>query len=90
MDDHKRHDRQEEKSGNKYALEHALVSLAASGDKDAFETLYRQNSAQVYGLSLRLTADREKAESLVQDTFVKAWFAIGSFRYMERGLRSRI
>lgn len=82
MDDHKRHDRQEEKSGNKYALEHALVSLAASGDKDAFETLYRQNSAQVYGLSLRLTADREKAESLVQDTFVKAWFAIGSFRYM--------
>ncbi len=66
---------------NNHADEHALMSSAAGGDKTAFEAIYRQTSAQVYGLCLRLTTDQEAAEILVQDTFVKAWFAIGGFRF---------
>jgi RNA polymerase sigma-70 factor, ECF subfamily len=67
-------------SVDNHAEEHALLSRAACGDKSAFEALYRQTSAQVYGMCLRLTSDPVAAEILAQDTFVKAWFAIGGFR----------
>lgn len=56
-----------------------LAELAAAGDRVAFEELYRRHVNRVYGLCFRLTADREAAENLTQDTFVKAWTAIGGY-----------
>lgn len=52
---------------------------AATGDRKAFESIYRSYQNRLYGLSLRLTGDVLEAEQLTQDTFVKAWFAIGSY-----------
>ncbi len=52
---------------------------SAAGDRHAFEQIYRNYQNRVYGLSLRLTGDIIEAEQLTQDTFVKAWFAIGGF-----------
>ena len=57
-----------------------LCERAVAGDRRAFEEIYRRHVNRVYGLSLRLTADREEAEGLVQDTFVKAWFALAGYK----------
>jgi len=57
----------------------ALCERAVAGDRLAFEEIYRRHADRIYGLSLRLTADRGEAEGLVQDTFVKAWFALAGY-----------
>lgn len=56
------------------------VRLAQGGDAAAFERLYRIQAGPVYGLSLRLTGNREDALELMQDAFVRAWERLGSFR----------
>ena len=56
-----------------------LVAAAQAGDQGAFEALYHANVNRVYGLCLRLTGDQNNAEVLTQDTFVRAWFALGGF-----------
>lgn len=61
------------------AAEFSLVRCAAGGDQKAFSELYNLHVNRVYGLSLRLTADRVKAEILAQDAFVKAWSSLDSF-----------
>ncbi len=56
------------------------VSRAQSGDLSAFEDLYRQHVGRIYGLCLRMTSDRQRAEELTQDAFTRAWERLGSFR----------
>ncbi len=56
-----------------------LVARAVEGDRDAFEQIYRRHAASVHGLCLRLAGDSERAEGLTQDTFVKAWLALGGY-----------
>jgi RNA polymerase sigma factor (sigma-70 family) len=56
------------------------VKLAAAGDRAAFERLYRAHVNQVYSLCVRMTADRERAEELTQDAFVRAWEKLTLFR----------
>jgi len=56
-----------------------LAERAAAGDRAAFESIYRRHLNRVYGLCLRLTADVTAAETLTQDTFVRAWTAIGGY-----------
>ena len=56
-----------------------LAEKSAAGDRQAFEQLYRRHVNRVYGLCLRLTADVTEAEILTQDTFVKAWSAVGGY-----------
>ena len=57
-----------------------VVALAQSGDKEAFELLYRQNVDRTYALCLRIVADLQLAEELTQRAFVRAWEMLGSFR----------
>ena len=56
------------------------VALARAGDPDAFEALYRTHVSRVHALSLRLTGESVAAADLTQDTFVRAWEALESFR----------
>ncbi len=58
----------------------AEIRAAQAGDAAAFERLYRRHVGRVHGLALRLTADRRRAEELVQDAFVRAWEKLGTFR----------
>lgn len=46
----------------------------------AFERLYRAHTGRVTALCIRLTGDRQRAEELMQDTFVRAWEKLESFR----------
>lgn len=56
------------------------VLLAAQGDVQAFQRIYHLHIRQVYGLVLRLCADKALADDLVQEIFVQLWQKLGSFR----------
>ncbi len=56
------------------------VLLAAAGERHAFERLYRANVNRVYALCLRMCHDRNRAEELAQDAFVRAWEKLPQFR----------
>ena len=60
--------------------EQPLLQRARAGDLDAFEALYRATAPRVFALCLRMTADRQRAQELTQDVFVRAWEALPSFR----------
>jgi RNA polymerase sigma-70 factor (ECF subfamily) len=61
------------------ADERALVESAKRGSRTAFETLYRNHVAKVYGLCLRMTANRATAEDCTQEAFVQAWRSLPRF-----------
>jgi RNA polymerase sigma-70 factor, ECF subfamily len=56
------------------------VALAAQGDRQAFERLYRANVDRVFSVCARMVSDRQLAEELTQDVFVRAWQKLGLFR----------
>jgi RNA polymerase sigma-70 factor (ECF subfamily) len=56
------------------------VALAASGDRRAFERIYRQHVDRVFSVCMRMVGDRGLAEELTQDVFVRAWDKMGTFR----------
>lgn len=61
--------------------ETGLVDQAASGDRAAFEVLYRRHRDRVYGLVWRLAGgDAGLAEDLLQEAFVRAWRKLDGFR----------
>jgi len=56
------------------------VAAARGGDRHAFEELVRATSAETYTLALRLMGDPEDARDVAQDTYLRAYKAIGRFR----------
>lgn len=60
--------------------EDALVRAAQSGDRAAFGELVRFYYDRLYRWLTHLTRDPHSAEDIVQDTFLKAFAALGSFR----------
>lgn len=57
-----------------------LVERARRGDEEAFDRLYRENVERVYAVCLRMCADRDLAERLTQDAFVRGWRGLKAFR----------
>jgi len=53
--------------------EHAIYRAAIQGDRDAFETVIRSMSRNLFAIAYGILQSREEAEDVVQDTFVKAW-----------------
>jgi RNA polymerase sigma-70 factor (ECF subfamily) len=51
----------------------SLLPAVARGDLAAFEELYDRYSSTLYGLLLRVLANPEDAQEVLQETFVKAW-----------------
>lgn len=56
------------------------VSAAATGDRQAFERLYRRHAGRIYSLCLRMTGNVTRAEELTQDVFVRVWEKLPLFR----------
>lgn len=56
------------------------AALAASGDRRAFERLYRAHVNRVFAVCARMVNDRTHAEELTQDVFVRAWSKLDQFR----------
>lgn len=57
-----------------------LVLQSQKGDLSAFDQLVRRYYPKIYGLVYNMTGNREDAEDVVQDVFVKAHTKLGSFR----------
>lgn len=51
----------------------AIYRAAIQGDRDAFETVIRSFSRSLFAIAYGILQNREEAEDVVQDTFVKAW-----------------
>src|SRR5258708_2751479 len=59
--------------------ERLLVERARKGDKDAFRNLVEGHQDRLFGLVFSMVSNREQAEDLIQEIFVKAYFALDSF-----------
>ncbi len=57
-----------------------LVARCRAGDVGAFETLYRQHSARIYSLTVRMAGSPEEGEDLLQEIFLQAYRKLGSFK----------
>ena len=49
-------------------------------DPAEFERLYRATSGKTYALMLRMSGNRQAAEDLTQEAYLRAWRAIDTFR----------
>ena len=58
----------------------SLARQAAAGNDNAFSVLVDRYSRLVYNVALRSVSSPEDAADISQETFLKAWRSIGSFR----------
>jgi len=57
-----------------------IVESVRAGDTEAFRYLVERHQNMVYGMLLRLVNDPDSAEELAQETFVRAYRSLSSFR----------
>lgn len=60
--------------------EEALLKAIRSGDAAAFDILIGMYSAKLYKVAYALLGSRQDAEEVVQDTFLRAYRAMRTFR----------
>jgi RNA polymerase sigma-70 factor (ECF subfamily) len=58
----------------------ALVDAAKAGDPAAFETLTNRYERRIFRLALNITQNREDAEDVMQEAFLKAFEHIAGFQ----------
>ena len=58
----------------------ALLAACARGDQAAFERLYRQTSAKLFGVALRIVRQEDLAEEVLQDCYIRIWNRAGDYR----------
>ncbi len=70
-----------EASNSKDEISNAeLVRKSQLGDKAAFEQLVIRHQELVFSLAYKLTGNREMANDVAQEAFIRAWKAIEKFR----------
>ena len=60
--------------------ERELIKRAKGGDRKAFDKLIMEYKDKMFGLTYRMTGDREAALDLTQDTFLAAFKDLRRFR----------
>jgi RNA polymerase sigma-70 factor (ECF subfamily) len=66
-----------------------LISLVHhKRDPEAFATLYDRHSRTAYSLAYRMMGERQAAEDLVQDAFLKLWRSAARYRPERGSVRS--
>ncbi len=58
-----------------------LVKRSQAGDQAAFKELVNLHNGQVFGQILRMVRDNEEAKEIAQQTWIKVWNKLGSFRF---------
>lgn len=78
-------------------LDRVLARAAAGGDADAAAVLFRRHADAVHACCYRLVGDRDAAEDLTQDVFLRVLRDIGQFRgesrfrtWLLRAARNRV
>jgi RNA polymerase sigma-70 factor (ECF subfamily) len=67
-----------------------LISLVEAADAEAFATLYDRHSRVAFSLAYRMMGERQAAEDLAQDAFLKVWRGASSFRAQRGSVRTWI
>ncbi len=62
------------------AADQQVVAWAQDGDETAFRELIRRYQRPIFSIIYRMVGDRELAEDLAQETFIKVLNAIDSYR----------
>jgi len=57
-----------------------LIAACRRGDADAFAELIRRHERRVFRLASRFFASREEVEDAAQDTFLRVWEKLDSYR----------
>lgn len=57
-----------------------LIEGCRRGDSEAFRALFEQHKDMVYSIALRYSGDPAVAQDIAQDTFLKLFSTVGSFR----------
>lgn len=55
------------------------LARVAEGDRASLRTIYDLTSAKLFGVCLRISGDRESAEDILQDVYIKVWNRAGRF-----------
>lgn len=61
--------------------ERELVQLSQEGDGEAFALLVKKFKSKVFNLAFGITQNREVADDLSQEVFIKAYFALPKFKF---------
>ena len=67
-----------------------LMVLVGVGDADAFAALYDRHSRSAYWLAHKLTGEKQAAEDLTQDAFLKVWRSAERYRPQRGSVRTWI
>ncbi|WP_443939258.1 RNA polymerase sigma factor [Pedobacter sp. MW01-1-1] len=59
--------------------EHEIVSLLLKRDQNGFSYLYDNYAPAIYGIIKRMVSEKEHADEVLQDVFVKIWKNIVQF-----------
>ena len=59
-------------------LAHWLARIALH-DRAAFEALYRATCGHLLGIAFRVSNQRDRAEDVLQESFISVWHRAGSF-----------
>lgn len=57
-----------------------VVQLAQQGNTHAFRQLFDENKRKVYTLAYQYTKNKEDAEDILQETFIKAYNSLNKFK----------
>ena len=58
----------------------SIIRDVQNGDVNAFEAIVREYEKNVYNIALRMSGDREDALDISQESFLKAYHSLHSFR----------
>src|SRR5215470_17739768 len=56
-----------------------VVAQVLAGDRDAFRVLVERHSRSIYRVAYRMTGNRQDAEEIVQETFLRAYKSLARF-----------
>ena len=56
-----------------------LLARTGLGDRAAFKVVYERTSAKLFGICLRILKDRQEAEEVLQEAYVKIWRNAGRY-----------
>jgi RNA polymerase sigma-70 factor, ECF subfamily len=57
----------------------SLIGKCAAADRAAFRTLYRDSSAKLMGVLLRILSERAEAEDALQEVYTRVWLRAGRY-----------
>jgi len=60
-----------------------LLQQIANGSREAFEIIYKRNFISVYYFAKRFVADKQAAEDITTETFLKLWERLRNFNNLQ-------